>query len=84
MLCPYKGLARFEKQDAAIFHGREALVATLVARLADTPLVVVAAVRGGQVLAGPRGPAARACCRGAAGQREVATARAVAGRGAPA
>ncbi len=22
VLCPYKGLARFEKQDAAIFHGR--------------------------------------------------------------
>ena len=46
VLCPYKGLARFEKQDAAIFHGREALVATLVARLADTPLVVVAGPSG--------------------------------------
>jgi WD40 repeat protein len=45
-LCPYKGLARFEKQDAAIFHGREALVATLVARLADTPLVTVAGPSG--------------------------------------
>jgi WD40 repeat protein/DNA-binding SARP family transcriptional activator len=46
VLCPYKGLARFEKQDAAIFHGREALVATLVARLADTPLVAVAGPSG--------------------------------------
>ena len=46
VLCPYKGLARFEKQDAAIFHGREALVATLVARLADTPLVTVAGPSG--------------------------------------
>ena len=46
VLCPYKGLARFEKQDAAIFHGREAVVATLVARLADTPLVVVAGPSG--------------------------------------
>ena len=46
VLCPYKGLARFEKQDAAIFHGREALVATLIARLADTPLVVVAGPSG--------------------------------------
>jgi WD40 repeat protein/DNA-binding SARP family transcriptional activator len=46
VLCPYKGLARFEKQDAAIFHGREALVATLIARLADTPLVAVAGPSG--------------------------------------
>jgi WD40 repeat protein/DNA-binding SARP family transcriptional activator len=46
VLCPYKGLARFEKEDAAIFHGREALVATLVARLADTPLVVVVGPSG--------------------------------------
>jgi DNA-binding SARP family transcriptional activator/WD40 repeat protein len=46
VLCPYKGLARFEKQDAAIFHGREALVATLVARLADTSLVAVAGSSG--------------------------------------
>jgi DNA-binding SARP family transcriptional activator len=41
-LCPYKGLARFEKEDAAIFHGREALVA----RLADTPLVAVTGPSG--------------------------------------
>ena len=46
VLCPYKGLARFEKQDAAIFHGREGLVATLIARLADTPLVAVAGPSG--------------------------------------
>jgi WD40 repeat protein/DNA-binding SARP family transcriptional activator len=46
VLCPYKGLARFEKQDAAIFHGREALVATLIARLADTPLVAVVGPSG--------------------------------------
>ena len=46
VLCPYKGLARFEEQDAAIFHGREALVATLVARLADTSLVAVAGPSG--------------------------------------
>src|SRR5262245_51127373 len=45
-LCPYKGLARFEKEDAAIFHGREALVATLIARLADTPLVAVTGPSG--------------------------------------
>jgi AcrR family transcriptional regulator len=46
VLCPYKGPARFEKEDAAIFHGREALVAALVARLADTPLVAVAGPSG--------------------------------------
>src|SRR5262245_13776333 len=45
-LCPYKGLARFEKEDAAIFHGREALVAALIARLADTPLVAVTGPSG--------------------------------------
>jgi len=45
-LCPYKGLARFEQQDAAIFHGREALVAALVARLADTPLLAVTGPSG--------------------------------------
>jgi WD40 repeat protein/DNA-binding SARP family transcriptional activator len=46
LLCPFKGLARFEKEDAAIFHGREALVAALVARLADTPLVAVTGPSG--------------------------------------
>jgi WD40 repeat protein/DNA-binding SARP family transcriptional activator len=45
-LCPYKGLARFEKDDAPIFHGREALVATLVARLADTALIAVVGPSG--------------------------------------
>src|SRR5215475_11243931 len=37
---------RFEKEDAAIFYGREALVAALVARLADTPLVAVTGPSG--------------------------------------
>src|SRR5215470_14619863 len=46
VLCPYKGLARFEQEDAAIFHGREGPVAALVARLADTPLVAVAGPSG--------------------------------------
>jgi DNA-binding SARP family transcriptional activator len=38
---PYKGLARYEMDDAEIFHGREALVAELVARIVEAPLVVV-------------------------------------------
>jgi DNA-binding SARP family transcriptional activator/class 3 adenylate cyclase/WD40 repeat protein len=33
-VCPYKGLARYEPADAPFFHGRERLVATLVARIA--------------------------------------------------
>jgi DNA-binding SARP family transcriptional activator/WD40 repeat protein len=45
-LCPYKGLARFEKRDAAIFYGREALIAALVARLSDTSLIAVAGPSG--------------------------------------
>jgi len=39
--CPYKGLARFETADADLFHGREALVAEIVARLSAAPLVAV-------------------------------------------
>ncbi len=41
MPCPYKGLARFETADADLFHGREALVAEIVARLTAAPLVAV-------------------------------------------
>ena len=33
-MCPYKGLAPFGRSDAALFCGRERLVATLVTRLA--------------------------------------------------
>src|SRR6202040_1715426 len=33
-LPPYKGLPRYEAADAPFFHGRERLVATLVARIA--------------------------------------------------
>lgn len=44
--CPYKGLARYETQDAAIFYGREALIATLVARLVDTPLIAITGPSG--------------------------------------
>src|SRR5262249_45169662 len=44
-VCPYKGLAAFDEADQMWFHGREALVARLVARLANRlddprPLVV--------------------------------------------
>jgi WD40 repeat protein/DNA-binding SARP family transcriptional activator len=44
--CPYKGLARFEEADAANFFGRERLVAELVARLAESPLLAVVGPSG--------------------------------------
>jgi DNA-binding SARP family transcriptional activator/WD40 repeat protein len=46
VLCPYKGLARFDTADADVFHGRERLVAQLVARLVDAPLVAVTGASG--------------------------------------
>ncbi len=36
--CPYKGLARYDETDAAVFVGRERLVETLLARLVDREL----------------------------------------------
>jgi WD40 repeat protein len=41
VVCPYKGLARFEPSDAAYFFGRERLAAELVARLVGTGLLGV-------------------------------------------
>jgi WD40 repeat protein len=44
--CPYKGLARYERSDAALFYGREDLVARLCARLVDTAFVAVVGPSG--------------------------------------
>jgi DNA-binding SARP family transcriptional activator len=44
--CPYKGLARFEAEDAPYFFGRERLVATLAARLVGGSLLVVCGPSG--------------------------------------
>jgi DNA-binding SARP family transcriptional activator/WD40 repeat protein/class 3 adenylate cyclase/energy-coupling factor transporter ATP-binding protein EcfA2 len=44
--CPYKGLTRFEAADAANFFGRERLVAELIARLAESPLLAVVGPSG--------------------------------------
>ena len=41
VICPYKGLAFFEVDDAPFFFGREGLVARLVARLVDARLLAV-------------------------------------------
>ena len=41
VLCPFKGLASFDIGDAEFFCGRERVVADLVARVAEAPLVGV-------------------------------------------
>jgi WD40 repeat protein len=45
-VCPFKGLAPFEAADAEFFFGRERLVAELVARLADAPLLALVGASG--------------------------------------
>ncbi|MGY1807103.1 BTAD domain-containing putative transcriptional regulator [Blastococcus sp. SYSU D00669] len=44
--CPYKGLAAYQPDDAPLFHGRDRMVRTLVARLVDAELVVVSGPSG--------------------------------------
>ena len=44
--CPYKGLASYQVADAALFHGRNRLVAALVGQLVDSPLLVVSGSSG--------------------------------------
>jgi WD40 repeat protein len=46
VICPYKGLAPFEADDADYFFGREQLVAGLVARLVGAPLLAVVGASG--------------------------------------
>jgi WD40 repeat protein/DNA-binding SARP family transcriptional activator len=46
VVCPYKGLATFEIDDAQYFFGREQLVAELVARLVGAPLLGVVGASG--------------------------------------
>ena len=38
-VCPFKGLASFDRADAEYFYGRERLVSDLLARLVESPLV---------------------------------------------
>jgi DNA-binding SARP family transcriptional activator/WD40 repeat protein len=45
-LCPYKGLAPFNRDDTPYFRGRERLVAQTVARLVDTRLLAVVGASG--------------------------------------
>jgi WD40 repeat protein/DNA-binding SARP family transcriptional activator len=46
LVCPYKGLATFDTDDAEYFFGREQLVAELVARLVGSPLLGVVGPSG--------------------------------------
>jgi WD40 repeat protein/DNA-binding SARP family transcriptional activator len=46
VICPYKGLARYEADDAGFFFGRERLVAELVTRLVGAGLVGVVGPSG--------------------------------------
>jgi WD40 repeat protein len=44
--CPYKGLAAFQPEDAALFFGREELVDKLVSRLRAAPVLVIGGPSG--------------------------------------
>ena len=46
VVCPYKGLATFEREDVEYFFGRERLVAELVARLVGGKLLTVVGPSG--------------------------------------
>src|SRR5207344_3633790 len=46
VVCPFKGLASFDADDARYFFGREQLVADLVARLVGAPLLAVVGPSG--------------------------------------
>jgi WD40 repeat protein/DNA-binding SARP family transcriptional activator len=45
-VCPFKGLAPFEAEDAEFFFGRERLVDELVGRLEDAPLLAIVGPSG--------------------------------------
>jgi WD40 repeat protein/DNA-binding SARP family transcriptional activator len=46
VVCPFKGLASFDVDDAGFFFGRERLVAEMVARLAGAPLMGIVGPSG--------------------------------------
>jgi ABC-type glutathione transport system ATPase component len=45
-VCPFKGLAFYDVDDAPYFAGRERLVAQLLARVVDSPLLAVVGASG--------------------------------------
>ena len=46
VVCPFKGLASFDEDDAGFFCGRERLIAEMVARLAGAPLMGIVGPSG--------------------------------------
>jgi WD40 repeat protein/DNA-binding SARP family transcriptional activator len=46
VVCPFKGLASFDVEDAEYFFGRERLVAELAARLVGAPLLAIVGASG--------------------------------------
>ena len=46
VVCPFKGLASFDRSDAEYFCGRERVVSDLISRLASTPLVGIVGASG--------------------------------------
>lgn len=46
VVCPYKGLASFDRDDADFFFGRDRLVAEMVARLVGAPLLGIVGASG--------------------------------------
>ena len=46
VVCPFKGLASFDVDDADVFFGRERLVAEMVARLAGSPVLGIVGPSG--------------------------------------
>ena len=85
VVCPFKGLAAFDAEDAAYFFGRERLVAEMVARLVGAPLLGVVGPSGsGKSSVRARRAAAGAGARRAAGQRRLDAGADPAGRAAAA
>jgi hypothetical protein len=67
-VCPYKGLAAYQPDDAELFYGRTRVVTGLVARPVIAPLIVVSGasgagksslIRAGRHGGGPAGPVPR-------------------------
>ena len=58
-VCPFKGLAFFDRADAEYFCGRERLVSDLLARLVESPLVGILGPSG----IGKSSLCAPGCCR---------------------
>ena len=74
VLCPFKGLASFDRSDAEYFCGRERIVSELIARLAASPLVGIVGASGmGKFVAVEGGGPCRSGRWRAAGQRQLAT-----------